>query len=51
VAATVAAVEQMQERTGEEQQVGDGAQDMGSVLGHDEEGRGGEESEQHHARP
>jgi hypothetical protein len=50
VSATVPAVEQMQERAREKEQVGEGAQGMGGVLGQDEKGRDGGERQQHEAR-
>jgi hypothetical protein len=50
VSSAMAAVEEMEQRAHEEQQVREGAQDMGGMLGHHEERRDPKEREQHHPR-
>jgi len=50
VSTPVLAVEEMQEGTRQEEQVGEDAQDVGDMLGHDEEGGDREKGEQHQTR-
>jgi len=50
VSTPVLAVEEMQEGTRQEEQVGEDAQDVGDMLGHDEEGADREKGEQHQTR-